>query len=193
MLNSGWNIKRIIKENKMSIRVSIEDFLQDTLFEMAFQRKTLMQIIRDRSAQISYNLIKIAFFGMRSTWGSEYETLLEDIGGMKFKSRGAFLTKIQYYNMLFDEPFEPFEPWDDSYVYQVIQGKRILGRKEYNKLTHIQINEKNITLIHNKIKELIMKVSELLSDKTNKRFNIIKFQNLTEEYVKFWMEYKSNR
>jgi len=178
-----------MKEKLMSIRTSIEDFLQDTIFEMAYHRKELLKRISDRNDQVAINLIKIAFFGIRSTWDSEYETLIENISNMLSKNKGIILTKKQYYDELFDKPFEPFEPWNDSYVYKTINSRGVLNNKRYNKLTHIQINKESITLIHNKIKDLIMNVSGLLADRS---FDIIKFQNLTEEYVKFWMEYKKN-
>ena len=162
----------------------VADYLQDTLFEHAFKRKRILEKVYDSYEQIAINLIKIAIFGQESTWKHEFESIIEKIMDMKSKDHKVKLSAKQYYIKLFDEPFEPFEPWNESYVYSKIKGVHILKNEKYTKLYHIPINEQNITLIHNKIKELIQNVSNLL---TNRFLDDNKFETLANQYVTFWV------
>ncbi len=59
--------------------ISIMDYLQDTIFEQAFQRKTLKNKISNLQEQPIINLIKIAIFGMESTWKTEFITVIKHI------------------------------------------------------------------------------------------------------------------
>jgi hypothetical protein len=164
----------------------IADYLQDTLFELAFRRKHLLIKVSNLYEQVAINLLKIAIFGQESTWKHEFETLIESIGELKLKDYKAKLSAKQYYNKLFDEPFEPLKPWNNSYVYNVIVGRHILKNENYTKSYHMPITEQNITIIHNKIKELIKNISNLLSERFLNNNNV---QKLTEEYVEFWINY----
>jgi len=167
--------------------LSILDYLQDTLFEHAFKRKEIRLEISNLRKQMAINLIKIAVFGQESTWRSEFETLINEIVLMKLKNKKTKMPQKQYYDGLFDGPFEPIDPWEDSYVYSRIISKDILKNENYQNLKHIQINKQNVELIHNKIKNLLKEVSLLLSMSS---FNRNKFNTLSKEYVEFWEEYK---
>ena len=167
----------------------VADYLQDTLFELAFRRKKLLFDISNLQTQIAINLLKIAVFGQESTWKHEFETLIENIGELKLKDYKAKLSAKKYYDELFDGPFEPIDPWNNSYVYNVIRGKEILRNEKYSNLFHITINESNIVLIHEKIKQLIKNISNLLSERF---FDVDKFEKLSNEYVEFWIQYSKN-
>lgn len=169
--------------------IVIMDYLHDTLFKHAFKRKEIRSEISNLRKQIALNLIKIAVFGRESTWKSEFETLINEIVLMKLKNKKTKMPAKQYYHALFDGPFEPIEPWNDSYVYSLIIGKDILKNKQYKNLNHIRINKQNIEMIHNKIKDLLKEVSILLS---NPSFSHDKFNELSRKYVEFWEAYKEN-
>lgn len=66
--------------------ISIMDYLQDTIFEQAFQRKTLKNKISNLQEQPIINLIKIAIFGMESTWKTEFITVIKHIEQFKLKN-----------------------------------------------------------------------------------------------------------
>jgi len=169
--------------------IAVMDYLHDLLFEHAFKRKEIRLEISNSRKQIALNLIKIAVFSRESTWRSEFETLMNEIVLMKLKNRKTKMPAEQYYNALFDGPFEPVEPWNDSYVYSLIISRDILKNKQYKDLKPIQINKQNIELIHNKIKDLLKEVSILLS---NPSFTRDKFNELSRKYVEFWEAYNEN-
>jgi hypothetical protein len=169
--------------------IAIMDYLQDTLFENAFKRKQILINVSNLYDQIAINLIKIAVFGQESTWKDEFETCIDKIARMVLKNKKNKLPAIKYYNALFEEPFEPIDPWDSSYVYKTIMSKHILKNLKYSELKHIQINKQNITLIYEKIKDLIKGVSILLA---NPLIDYDKFYEITNKYVKFWETYKEN-
>ena len=137
--------------------------------------------------QLAINLIKIAVFGQESTWKKEFKTIIDEIGDIKLKDHQVKLLPKKYYDEFFDGPFEPLEPWNESYVYNnIVRHNEILKNPKYSKLYHIPINEYNISLIHNKIKELIKNMSFLLAERF---LNDDKVLVLLDEYVNFWINY----
>lgn len=166
---------------------SLADYLQDALFEMAFKRKTLLLEISNLRRQIALNLLKIAVFGQESTWKKELTTLIDNLADIKLKDHQIKLPSNKYYDKLFEEPFEPLDPWDESYVYNnIVRHSEILKNQKYTKLYHIPINEQNITLIHYKIRELIKNMSILLAERF---LNTEKVLVLLDGYVDFWINY----
>ena len=167
----------------------IADYLQDTLFEHAFKRKQILIKVSNLYEQIAINLIKIAVFCQESTWKDEFETYIDKISRIKRKEYKIKIPAKKYYDELFEYPFEPVKPWNESYVYKLSISKEILKNEKYIKLYHLPINEQNVTLIHEKIKELIRNISNLLSERF---FDDGRFEELSNEYVEFWIQYSKN-
>ena len=164
--------------------ISVIDYLQDTIFEQAFQRKTLKNKISNLQEQPIINLIKIAIFGMESTWKTEFITVIKHIEQFKLKnSKTKKLSKDQYFKLLFREPLEPLDPWNESDLYTYINGHEILDNENYKKLHHIEINENNLKLIYDMIKKIMSEISELLSKNISLHNKLDKSLN---DYIEFW-------
>jgi len=170
--------------------IALTDLIHEYLFEQAFQRKTLRIKVSHLQEQPVINLIKIAIFGMESTWKSEFITLIKNIEQFKLKgSKIKKLPKDQYFKLLFQEPLEPLEPWNDSDLYTYINGHEILDNEKYKNLSHIEINEKNLTLIYNMIKKIMNEISILLSKNLSIHNRI---DDILNSYIVFWINNKES-
>jgi REP element-mobilizing transposase RayT len=161
--------------------ISVIDYLQDTIFEQAFERKLLRLKISEFDEQIASNLIKIAIFGQESTWKKEAISYFNRISRMKLKQKCNRLSKKQYFEQLFKQPFEPKEPWDESFIYSLI--REIVDEQKYEDLKHIEINKQNINLVYDKIETLLDNICQKLSENPPPLKEIDK---LLIDYVRFW-------
>jgi len=92
----------------MRIGEIIVDWLNETvLFEMAYQRKKVIEIISNHQQQIAIHLVKCLYYdvpsGMVDHWIAEINAWLGKINSLKLKN-GKKLSGDVYYALLFREP-----------------------------------------------------------------------------------------
>ena len=83
------------------------------LFEMAMERKHVIQNVRGLSAPLALHLIKYYAFDdqAKNHWLSEITSFLEQIDSYTLKPKGKKLDGSQYYSLLWDEPLGNGVEW----------------------------------------------------------------------------------
>jgi len=90
------------------LEASIDELMKTHIFEIAFQRKHIINKTRDLSVQIASHVAKIALwpdYQARNHWESELHHLCKDISQMSY-DRSKKLTKDDYHKLLYKEPYE---------------------------------------------------------------------------------------
>ena len=92
----------------MKIKDIVTNWLIETdLFEMAFQRKIVINKVRSLQLQISKHLIKCLYYNVPDTtkehWYKEINTWLSDIDEYRLKNNKTLNGSV-YYKLLFREP-----------------------------------------------------------------------------------------
>ena len=92
----------------MRISEIILDKLNETaLFEMAFERKTAINIVRGKAKPIVDHLIYLLIYknsNARNHWKSELSAFINSIDYLYLKPSKRKLSGNDYYNLLFEEP-----------------------------------------------------------------------------------------
>lgn len=92
----------------MKIKDLIADWLCETeIFEMAYQRKKAIEIVRNHQRQIAKHIIKYLYYDAsletKKHWVAEINAWLATIDEIKLKN-GKKLSGDVYYDLLFNEP-----------------------------------------------------------------------------------------
>lgn len=152
------------------------------LFEL--ERKEVRRFALEQIMQIAENLIKIAVFGTRSSWGKEFKVKILSIQRTRCNSSSKLLNGEEYFNLIYASYFIKDEKWNKTPVYSMIV--ELLDDKKYKNYhtpLRYQITENDIQLILFKTEQLMKPISELLSkdEVTNKIL-----EELLKKYVEFW-------
>jgi len=166
----------------MTKDIEVLERLDHLLFEL--NQREVKRTILDQIIQLAENLIKIAVFGIKSSWDIEFKVKIEKIQGIKCNTKKRLLNEETYFNLLYSTFFDKGDKWLKSSTYRTI--KNTLNNSSYDKLQtplRYQITENDVDLVLSKIKALMEKISKLLSEDEITREIL---NTLLDEYVKFW-------
>ena len=152
------------------------------LFEL--ERKEVRRFALEQIMQIAENLVKIAVFGIRSSWGKEFKVKILSIQRTRCNSSSKLLNGEQYFNLIYGSYFIKDEKWNKTPVYSMIVELLDSEKyKNYHTPLRYQITENDIQLILFKTEQLMKPISELLSkdEVTNKIL-----EELLKKYIEFW-------
>jgi len=134
----------------------IKKLSKTKLFEMAYNRKKMIEKIEGLQIPINDHLLKIILFDDKQNFNkhiNDLETWLSDIQELDFQRKNKKLKAKDYFKILFKEPIT-----DDSNV-QYIENKLKGKLKKYSKLPRRKSKEEAIIILYKLHKE----ISELLS------------------------------
>lgn len=136
----------------------VDALLEVHLFEMAYQRKQIVDKTRDKATQIASHISKIALYpehSARKHWENEVHSWIKSIDDMKF-DRSKKLATEDYHKYLYKEPFE-----NTNFVDHISkQAVRSDGMFDHKWTDHHKIN------LENKIKKVYHDISSHLSNDT---------------------------
>jgi hypothetical protein len=93
--------------------ISILDKFCDLILELAEKRNRILVKISDQAEPISDNLIKIAVFRNKQ-WKNELLDKFKICQTRKLLGKRNYPTKEEFFELLYNEYYEPEEPWKKS-------------------------------------------------------------------------------
>lgn len=140
----------------MSYLNSIMDALMEVhIFEMAYQRKVIVNKVRDLSLHIAEHVNKIALWSdnsARKHWEKEIHAALANISKLRYDGTKR-LKSDEYFNLLYIEPFERSD---------LIQSVSKEGIR--NGMFDLKWKESDFDKIDKKIKTVYTELSKQISD-----------------------------
>lgn len=108
--------------------------------EMSKPLKVVLNQIRSLEPEINKHILKILLFEQESTWKKSVTNWLMDISRYRIKPNNDYLKKGQYFELLFNEPFDNGkESYKQSVIYKI--SDVLLYNDNYDKMYSKYRNE----------------------------------------------------
>jgi len=156
--------------------INILEYINDYF---AFPKHQILSDTRNMIRTIHKHLIKLKIFeNSRDTdhWKKEIATYMMEIRQPKIKGN-IKIKPAKYFELLFEHPIEPKEPYYDSYLWFGIRDLLDEYNNEYSKYSETyktKVNTDLIDLLYNSIKIFMKTMSIYLSTRTLTREIITK-------------------